>query len=396
MKNPKKTLLTLLLAVFSVSLSAQEPAGRDYVFRFVPGRDMFYIPWQGNDSVLSELTQAVAGRMERLRQRQMYICVASYAATPADSLPAGRMGYLRANRVKSELIVRAGVTEAMFVTERSLSGLYLDSLRDVVVVTFPASAAKVAEIAGAEAAASVEAYNKGQVGKAEPEQTANVQAEAEKRRQEEQTRLVAEREAAKRAEEQRLAAGQAEQEPVMDEEPAQADTEKSSNETAKITGDYTFALRANLLRWATLTPDVGIEWRIDRNVGIAVNGMWTSWSWDDKNRRYALWEVAPEVRYYTGKEKRCYIGAMFKAGEFNYKLSDTGKQGDLLGGGIVGGYQLRLNKALSLDFGLGLGYIRADYDKYTVTDGVRVRSGSGTKNWWGPTSASITLKWNLF
>lgn len=99
-------------------------------------------------------------------------------------------------------------------------------------------------------------------------------------------------------------------------------------------------MRANLLRWATLTPDLGIEWRINRHVGIAVNGTWASWSWDDKNRRYALWEVAPEVRWYLGKEKRGYIGAMYKAGQFNYKLSETGRQGDLMGGGIVGGYQL--------------------------------------------------------
>jgi hypothetical protein len=39
-----------------------------------------------------------------------------------------------------------------------------------------------------------------------------------------------------------------------------------------------------------------------------------------RHRRYALWEVAPEVRWYLGKEKRGYIGAMYKAGQFNYKL----------------------------------------------------------------------------
>ena len=55
---------------------------------------------------------------------------------------------------------------------------------------------------------------------------------------------------------------------------------------------------------------------------------------------------------------------MFKAGQFNYKLSETGKQGDLMGGGITAGYQLRLNKALDLDFNLGLGYLNADFEKY--------------------------------
>ena len=38
----------------------------------------------------------------------------------------------------------------------------------------------------------------------------------------------------------------------------------------------------------------------------------------------------------------------------------------------------------------------ADYDKYVVINGVRVRRGSETKNWWGPVSAGVTLVWNIF
>ena len=163
-----------------------------------------------------------------------------------------------------------------------------------------------------------------------------------------------------------------------------------------IGNDTEISLRANLLRWATLTPDLGVEWRICPSWGIAVNGSWTSWSWNDKDRRYALWEVAPEVRYYMGEKKAWYLGAMFKAGQFNCKLSETGKQGDLMGGGITAGYQLRLNKALALDFNLGLGYLNADYEKYEVIDGVRVRRGNETKDWWGPTNAGVTLVWKLF
>ena len=121
-----------------------------------------------------------------------------------------------------------------------------------------------------------------------------------------------------------------------------------------------------------------------------VNGSWTSWTWNDNARRYALWEVAPEVRYYMGEKKAWYLGAMFKAGQFNYKLSETGKQGDLMGGG------LRLNKALALDFTLGLGYLNADTERYDVIDGVRVRSGNETKHWIGPVNAGVTLVWKIF
>ena len=163
-----------------------------------------------------------------------------------------------------------------------------------------------------------------------------------------------------------------------------------------IGNDTELSLRANLLRWATLTPDLGLEWRICPSWGIAVNGSWTSWNWSDKDRRYALWEVAPEIRYYMGEKKAWYLGAMFKAGQFNYKISETGKQGDLMGGGITTGYQLRLNKALTLDFNLGMGYLNADFEKYEVIDGVRVRCGNETKNWCGPINAGVTLVWKLF
>ena len=163
-----------------------------------------------------------------------------------------------------------------------------------------------------------------------------------------------------------------------------------------IGNDPEISLRANLLRWATLTPDLGVEWRICPSWGIAVNSSWTSWSWNEKDRRYALWEVAPEVRYYMGEKKAWYLGAMFKAGQFNYKLSETGKQGDLMGGGITAGYQLRLNKALDLDFNLGLGYLNVDFEKYEVIDGVRVRRGNETKDWYGPINAGVTLVWKLF
>ena len=175
-----------------------------------------------------------------------------------------------------------------------------------------------------------------------------------------------------------------------------AGDERVAVEKATKTKDHALSLRANLLRWATLTPDLGLEWRIHPSWGILVNGSWTSWSWNGKDRRYALWEVAPEVRYYMGREKRGYLGAMFKAGQFNYKFSGTGCQGDLMGGGITGGYLLRLNDALSLDFSLALGYLNADYERYEVVDGVRVRRGNGAKNWWGPVNAGVTLVWTLF
>ena len=397
MKKSKQLLLiTALLFIWELPVIAQQPTDTTYIFRFVPNDDMFYVPWNGNDRSLHQLLNILEKNKKQLQAGQMYISVSSYAASANDILTSERMAYIRNNRIKSELITQGGLTEQMFVTDRAILSSYgKEKLRNVVVVTFPASVEKVAEIAGIEAARRVENYNKERSGKAERErqfieQAAREKAEAERlaKEQAEREHLAAQEKARKQAETERLAAER--------EEKERAETERLAAEAAAKAKAHSLSLRANLLRWVTLTPDLGVEWRLNRHVGILVNGSYTSWTWNSNDHRYALWEIAPEARYYIGKEKRGYIGAIYKAGSFNYKLSEIGKQGNLMGGGLTGGYQLKLNKALNLDFSLALGCLHADYDKYIVIDGMRVRQGKETKNWWGPISAGVTLVWNVF
>ena len=344
--------LFFLLTVVVFPVFAQQKADTTYTFRFVKQKDMFYVPFKGNEYELNRLLECVESNIEDIKDRRFPLYVDGYCnslGSEAENLATAK---IRANRVKSELITRAEIKEENFITRNHATEGDFVTVRLTVPV----------------------------------KETAETDADTEARRKAEAERLAAE----KRAEQERLAEEQ------RKAEEARPNTLADTPSETKITNDYRLFLRANLLRWATLTPDLGLEWRICPSWGIAVNGSWTSWSWSDKDRRYALWEVAPEVRYYMGEKKAWYLGAMFKAGQFNYKLSDTGKQGDLMGGGITAGYQLRLNKALDLDFNLGLGYLNADYEKYEVIDGVRVRRGNETKDWWGPINAGVTLVWKLF
>lgn len=357
----KITFLTLFLWLMTVTFPviAQQKTDTTYTFRFVPQKDMFYVPWNGNDTELARLLECIENNKTTIFDGKLPLLVDGYCNSLGGEAENLATAKIRANRVKSELITRAKIKEENFITHNHATG------GDFVIVrlTVPAK------------------------------ETAAMDAEAEARRRAEAERLETETRAEeqRKAEEARLAAEKAEAEKA-----ALQNTLAGTPSETKITNDYHLSLRANLLRWATLTPDLGVEWRICPSWGIAVNGSWTSWTWSDKDRRYALWEVAPEVRYYMGEKKAWYLGAMFKAGQFNYKLSETGKQGDLMGGGITAGYQLRLNKALALDFNLGLGYLNADFEKYEVIDGVRVRRGNETKDWWGPINAGVTLVWKLF
>ena len=344
---------------------AQQKADTTYTFRFVPQKDMFYVPWNGNDTELARLLECIENNKTTILDGKLPLLVDGYCnslGSEAENLATAK---IRANRVKSELIIRAEIKEENFITRNHATEGDFVTVR----LTVPVKGTAVTD-------AEAEARRKAEAERLETEKRAEQERLAEEQRKAEEARLAAEKAEAEKA--------------------AQQNTLADTPSETKITTDYHLSLRANLLRWATLTPDLGLEWRICPSWGIAVNGSWTSWSWSDKDRRYALWEVAPEVRYYMGEKKAWYLGAMFKAGQFNYKISETGKQGDLMGGGITTGYQLRLNKALTLDFNLGMGYLNADFEKYEVIDGVRVRCGNETKNWCGPINAGVTLVWKLF
>ena len=373
----KITFLTLFLWLMTVTFPviAQQKTDTTYTFRFVSQKDMFYVPWNGNDTELARLLECIENSKATIFNGKLPLLVDGYCNSLGGEAENLATAKIRANRVKSELITRAKIKEENFITHNHATG------GDFVIVRLTVPAKKTAAMD-----AEAEARRRAEAERLETETRAEQERRAEEQRKAEEARLAAEPTVAGRRERQKAEA----------EKAALQNTLAGTPSETKITNDYHLSLRANLLRWATLTPDLGLEWRICPSCGIAVNGSWTSWTWSDKDRRYALWEVAPEVRYYMGEKKAWYLGAMFKAGQFNYKISETGKQGDLMGGGITTGYQLRLNKALTLDFNLGLGYLNADFEKYEVIDGVRVRCGNETKNWCGPINAGVTLVWKLF
>ena len=365
MTELKKWITTALLTLLLLPAMAQQKADTTYTFRFVPQKDMFYVPWNGNDMELARLLECIESNKADILDGKLPLYVDGYCNSLNGEKENLAIAKIRSNRVKSELITRAGIKEESFITRNHPAEGDFVTVR----LTVPAEETTVSDV-------EAEAQRKAEAERLATEKRAEQERLAEEQRKAEEARLAAEKAEAEKA--------------------AQQNTLADTPSETKITNDYHLSLRANLLRWATLTPDLGLEWRICPSWGIAVNGSWTSWSWNDKDRRYALWEVAPEIRYYMGEKKAWYLGAMFKAGQFNYKLSETGKQGDLMGGGITAGYQLRLNKALALDFNLGLGYLNADFEKYEVIDGVRVRCGNETKNWCGPINAGVTLVWKLF
>lgn len=373
MKRTGRIGALVLLLLTAASTWAQQVADTCYVFRFLPGNDMFYVPFRHNEAELKRLVTNIDSYREELTDSLMYLNVTGYAVSSGNGNNR-RIAFLRNSRIKSELIRKAGVTEAMFATDRYHSAAYgPDSLRDVVVVTLPASVSKVRMLLGQEAADKITACRQPR----EEEKTTVAEQASPAQRQEQPQRETTT--------------------PPTASQPEQVCRgEETQDVPARCDGYHRFGLQANLLRWATLTADLGIEYRPIPRFAILAGGTFANWGWKHNTRRYRLWEVSPEIRTYLGRKQGGFVGAMFHVGEFNYKLNSTGKKGNLIGGGITGGYRLSLNRHLALDLHASFGCTRAEYDEYKRIGEVNVRNnkdGKLTDNYWGVNRLGVTLVW---
>ena len=59
MTEMKKWITAALLSMLSLPTVAQEKADTTWTFRFVPEKDMFYVPWNGNGRELARLLKCV-------------------------------------------------------------------------------------------------------------------------------------------------------------------------------------------------------------------------------------------------------------------------------------------------------------------------------------------------
>ncbi len=332
-----------MLLATGIAITAQgQDKSHVLTFRFAATSDRFYDAYSGNHDQIAALIDCINTHKDAILAGTVPVAVDGYCNSHGTTEANLATARTRSNRVKSEMITRCGITEQCFrTTNHSDGGNYVE-----VRITLPASEAVTLPMP--------EPSQPVVTGKPEPTQDSTPVT---------------------------LPADTTDRRPVV---------------TDPIAHRPHIDLRANLLRWATLTPDLGIEWHATERFSILAHGSWTSWSWNDKDRRYALWEVLPEARLYLGKDNRGYLGIYGHYGDFNYKFTDTGRQGTVKGGGLKGGYVVRLGKAFSLDLSIGIGGLNADYDKYYLYDGTRVRLVHDNKNYWGVTHAGVTLVWNIF
>ena len=184
MRKILRILLIIWLSLVLLPLSAQEKTDTVYTFRFMPERDMFYIPYSGNDTELDRLEECIRNHKTDVLDGKLPLYVDGYCNSfdsEAENLSTAKT---RSNRVKSELITRQQLTEECFITRNhSGSGDYV-----TVWIVIPAVKDEEARLAAERA----------EQERAAAEQAGQQQLEQQKQEQEriarekEQARLAAE------------------------------------------------------------------------------------------------------------------------------------------------------------------------------------------------------------
>ncbi|GHV05619.1 hypothetical protein FACS189416_5460 [Bacteroidia bacterium] len=365
----KKIFVAGVFALFCLAVHAQPQ--NVYVFTFAPGSSEFSLSQGDNRAELQRLKAEVTARYQQIYGDTLAVFVKGYCK---DNLP---LATIRSNRIKSVLITEAGMREEFFVTDNSAGSMDGKTNLARVEVRIPQPQERLAENTERRKKAGEPVY--GTVSMEAQEQLVEQPAVKEKK-------------------------------PVQKPEQPKPETQPNSTlpqsveETQPLVPpavaekdyDGKFSIRTNLLYWLAATPNFGIEYHPSENFGILVNGLWSHWIWSDNDKHHRTWMVSPEVRYYIGANKNWFIGVEGHAGEFNFKFNDTGYQGDAIGGGLTGGYKLRLSEVFDLDFSLGLGYTQLKYDTYYRSNGYMVRKEGGLKkDFFGPTQLGVSLIFKL-
>lgn len=171
---------------------------------------------------------------------------------------------------------------------------------------------------------------------------------------------------------------------------------KTANDSEAI---HRFALKTNLLYDAALLPDLELEWMINKNWSVAINGDLAWWKNETKHKYYNLAMVSAEGRRWFAVKKPWhgfYAGVFAGIGKYDFENKAKGYMGEGAMGGISAGYMFPIGKYFSLEAGLGVGYMHTRYKEYYPVDGHYVYQRTKSLNYFGPLKLKLAIAWRFY
>ncbi|MDE6377805.1 MAG: DUF3575 domain-containing protein, partial [Duncaniella sp.] len=161
---------------------------------------------------------------------------------------------------------------------------------------------------------------------------------------------------------------------------------------------HRFALKTNLLYYAALMPNIELEMRLNPSWSVLLEANLAWYKKDIKHKYYQLFMVSPEARYWLPRGtvwQGMYVGAFLGGGKYDLENGHKGYIGEGGFGGVSFGYMWRISRTLSLEAGLGAGYLYTRYKEYVPYDGHYLYQRTKTLNYVGPLKLKFAIAWRF-
>lgn len=340
------------------------------LFRFVPGKLMFYSPFKGNDKSITAAEQLIERHREEITSGNAWIFIQGFCGSYGSQKENLQAAKNRTNQVKSWFITHYGMKEEYYRTRNS-SRSY-QGIRDVVALM------------GIRYAEGYDPLAKERALQARRDSLERLRADS-----------LAALEAA-RLEQMRL-------DSLCQAEELRRQRMADSLATANAAPERVYTstpwyIKSNLIYDVLLMPSLEIEYRFNEHWSAAVEGNMAWWHNDGKHKYYQLATIIPEARYWfkpQGSRQGHYVGLFGGGGWYDLENGNTGYRGT---GGMVGasyGYMFPIGKYFAFEAGIGVGFMTTKYEEYLPIDGHYVYQQTNRTNYVGPLKLKFAFVWNI-
>ena len=162
---------------------------------------------------------------------------------------------------------------------------------------------------------------------------------------------------------------------------------------------YRLAVKTNLLYYAALMPNIEVEYLVNDNWSVSLEGNVAWWGKYSNNKSYRLAIISPEVRRWIRPRAPwhgLYVGAFAGGGWYDFQNGGNGYRGEGGMGGLSVGYMWPLGRHLSLEAEFGAGYLYTRYKEYMPVGGHHVYQRTKDLNYFGPLKVKFSLVWRFW
>ena len=159
------------------------------------------------------------------------------------------------------------------------------------------------------------------------------------------------------------------------------------------------AIKTNLLYDALLMPSLEVEYRINKRWSVNLEGDMAWWKNNGKHKYYQLATISPEGRYWFKTRKPWhghYIGVFTGFSWYDLENGNKGYRGEAQMAGISYGYMWPIARRLSLEAGVGAGFLHTRYEEYLPKDGHYHYQQTKQTNYFGPLKLKFALVWRMW